>query len=156
VRLEYVSGKAVTFTLSEDILGDVDVGDWIAIADSYVEFEDKSNYYFEYAYNVTKDKEYFDKSFANYSDVRGKNVWWGWNILFFIGGIVAAFTDNEALIPLCFVSIALFNLYALCKSLTSSGKNKHQRKALLKPLQERVSVFKESLEPLKKQLNVIG
>ena len=156
VLLEYVSGKTVTFTLSEDVLGDIDVDDWIAIADSYVEFEDQSKYYFEYAYNITKDKEYFDSSFANYSDIRGGNIWWSWNILFVVGGITAAFTNNDALVPLCFTGIVLFNFYALCKSLTSSGKNKHQRKALLKPLQERVSVFKESLEPLKKQLNVIG
>ncbi|OLQ94568.1 hypothetical protein BIY21_08785 [Vibrio ponticus] len=156
VLLEYVSGQTVTFTLSEDILGDVDVGDWLAIADSYLEFEDQNYYCFEYAYNITKDKEYSDKSFVNYSDVRGSNAWWGWNLLFFIGFIAGAFSDSDALISMSAIGFTLFNVYAICKLCISSRKNKRQRKALLKPLQAKVAGFKESLRQLKKQLNVLG
>lgn len=156
VILEYVSGKTETFTLSEDILGDVDVGDWLAIADSYLDCEDNYHYYFEYAYNISKDKEYNDRSFANYSDVQGTNAWWGWNILFFIAGITGVFVNLEVLISISIIGAILFNVFALCKRITSSFKNKRQRKTLLKPLQVRVSEFKDSLQQLQKQLNVLG
>lgn len=156
VILEYVSGKTVTFTLSEDILGDVDVGDWLAIADSYLEREDNYHYYFEYAYNISKDKEYKDRSFANYSDVQGANAWWGWNILFFITSIAGMFANSDALLSISVIGAILFNVFALCKRITSSSKNMRQRKTLLKPLQAKVSEFKESLQQLKKQLNVLG
>ncbi len=156
VILEYVSGKTATFTLSEDILGDVDVGDWLAIADSYLEREDNYHYYFEYAYNISKDKEYNDRSFANYSDVQGTNAWWGWNLLFFIASIAGMFANSEALLSISAIGAILFNVVALCRRITSSSKNKRQRKTLLKPLQAKVSEFKESLQQLKKQLNVLG
>lgn len=156
VLLEYINGDTCEFRLREDILGAIDVGDWIAIADTETEFEDERDYVLEYVYNITKSKRYNCESFQSYSDNRGTSRWWLVTIGCVIAAIVAAFMSVAEVAILIGGFYVLFNLYVWTRSFINSGSNARQRKAILAPLKERISRFESSLEKLQKQLKILG
>ena len=73
IMLETASGEPFIFKAGEDLLGSVDIGDWVYYAYSSVDTKRYSEYYREYAVNVSKDIKYNNSSVRNFGMVHGFN-----------------------------------------------------------------------------------
>ncbi|QLJ10244.1 hypothetical protein [Pseudoalteromonas sp. JSTW] len=73
IMLETASGEPYIFKAGEDLLGSVDVGDWVYYAYSDVETQRYSKYFREYAVNVSKDIKYDYSSVKRFGMVHGFN-----------------------------------------------------------------------------------
>lgn len=71
IALETISGEPYIFKAGEDLLGSVDIGDWIYYAYSDVNTERYSEYYREYAVNISKDIHYGHSSVERFGMVHG-------------------------------------------------------------------------------------
>jgi len=155
VIIEYVSGETRVLHLREEILGTLDVGDWIAIAYCSTKFAEGNRYNLEYFYNITKSKGFNNQTFLNYSDNRGALVLKGLNILFVIAGVTSMVFKIDLGIMMSVGLFGVLNVYAIFAALVNSSTNSTQRKAIFKPLQAKIKEFKHSIDKLKNQLDVL-
>jgi len=73
IMLETASGEPYIFKAGEDLLGSVDIGDWVYYAYSSVDTKRYYKYYREYAVNVSKDITYDNSSVRSFGMVHGFN-----------------------------------------------------------------------------------
>ncbi|MDI4652889.1 MULTISPECIES: hypothetical protein [Pseudoalteromonas] len=73
IMLETASGEPFVFKAGEDLLGSVDIGDWVYYAYSSVDTKRYYKYYREYAVNVSKDITYDNSSVRSFGMVHGFN-----------------------------------------------------------------------------------
>lgn len=156
IKLELVNGDTYTLSVQEQILGDIDVGDWIAAADSDIRFAEENHYSFEYFYNITKDKVFHFNGLETYSDNRGSAAWWGWNALLIIAAIGCGMAGLSPISMLAAGACVLFNAFVWIKAPLNGMRNSRQRRNIMKPLQGRIAQFEASLENLRSKLEVLG
>jgi hypothetical protein len=74
IMLETSDGTPYVFYAGEDLLGSVDVGDWLFYAYSQVDTTRYNPYYREYAYNISKEMDYSMDSVTNFGMTCGFNI----------------------------------------------------------------------------------
>lgn len=97
IMLETSDGSPYVFYAGEDLLGSVDVGDWLFYAYSQVDTTRYNSYYREYAYNISKDRCYSTNTVTNFG------MLYGYNMMVLLGLVAAGVTwylDSEDFYPL--------------------------------------------------------
>ncbi|MEL4393853.1 hypothetical protein [Shewanella algae] len=174
VLLQLADGEVREMHFGEDLLGDLDVGDWMIYASSRAKLG-VDDYNREYAYNLTKSKRYNNTSFQQYGKLNGAGTWillaiaalvfnfWGpdhiwyqlFDMLYFplLDPIYSTsfFRHNLTLVVFIMVSAVL-----LVWTLLYGRRNQERKRKLLSRLTDHIDGFTRAIPELKEKLKRMG
>lgn len=161
-------------SFAEDMIGDLDVGDWFLYARADSDIKPLSHNR-QYAFNVTKNKSYNSTSFQDYSGSSSFGLWFCLLCLF--GGLnwwlidkwphlLGLIPDQKIAQLLSQYSLALdysplwlfavITVFWLLRSIKLNRQNKIARRTLLSPLNELLQRFEAELPELQENLRKLS
>ncbi|MCH1926613.1 hypothetical protein L9G74_17480 [Shewanella sp. C32] len=175
VWLERANGERVKWQFSEQVLGDLDIGDWVFFSYSDVNVGDRSSFNRECGINISKDRQYSPKSFAGFGGFTGQGLWWVMAIFFgawTYSDYRAPFfplldlTANDFTLPLYrqhwlidFLPMMLFgviNIYLMIHGYLYSKRNAKRQKQLLQPMRDAIAKVQNDLAAIRQQIKTWG
>ncbi|KFZ39039.1 hypothetical protein HR45_01180 [Shewanella mangrovi] len=168
-------GSRITWQFSEEVLGDLDVGDWVYFSYSDVNIGDTKQYNRECGINITKNREYSPRTFAGFGGFTGQGLWWVLAIFF------AAWTYSDfraplfPLLDLTYNSVTahlyqqrwfvkclpllifgVFNLYLMLHSYIYSRRNHQRQQQVLAAMHDKVAAVRTNLKAIQAKINAWG
>ncbi|QSX34249.1 hypothetical protein JYB87_03080 [Shewanella avicenniae] len=157
-------GSKITWQFSEEILGDLDVGDWVYFCYSDVNIGGTSQYNREFGYNITKKREYSPRTFEGFGGLTGQGLWWVMAIFFGAWTYSDVRTPFFPLLDLTYNSFTaplyqqqwfikylpllifgVFNIYLMLHGYLYSRGNRKRQQQLLGRMRERISEVRKNL-----------
>jgi hypothetical protein len=169
--LQMSDGRIVEGVLPSDMVSDLEMGDWFIVAETIVDLDEPIARR-EFAYNLSKGKEYTADTFETYSPPIGIDRWLvllgfalGLNFLFsakifdwlapYLGGdaglvgLIDNYKAGDYLIITAFMIISIFWLF---RTAVLVGKNKRAKRELLAPLKKKIKEIRAKLPDIKQSI----
>lgn len=168
-------GEKVKWEFSEQVLGDLDIGDWLFFSYSDVNIGNRNDYNRECAINITKDRTYSTSSFQGIGGLGNQLLWW------LLAGVFAMwfFTEyrepqyalrdmmkNTSAAPIFddrviinytpLILFGLLNIYFLIHGSVCSSRNKKRQVEILKPMRETIAKLRANLTAIQEQVKIWG
>ena len=175
MRLLCEDGEKVKWEFSEQVLGDLDIGDWLFFSYSDVNIGNRNDYNRECAINITKDRTYSTSSFQGIGGLGNQLLWW------LLAGVFAMwfFTEyrepqyalrdmmkNTSAAPIFddrviinytpLILFGLLNIYFLIHGSVCSSRNKKRQVEILKPMRETIAKLRANLTAIQEQVKIWG
>lgn len=176
ITLSTANAEPYVFNADEDIIGSVDLGDWIFYAYSDIDTTRYHSYYREYCHNLTKQLDYHTRSVTEFSMTKGI----GWTITLGIVavGCTAYFTPRDyssfiaEFIPrtaitqlektpilidnLHFLPVILFSIFVLTAAFLASGYamiNSSRLTRSVSKLKKTIAKFRKEYDTITDRIN---